>query len=76
MPKIRTPPPQGIMDDLLKRLREGSISPDDFIDLKHWLESEPEVPARMVQAFQEVYAGWRRRASKDFSDGGHVSERR
>jgi hypothetical protein len=32
------------MDHLLKRFREGRISVDDFTELKHWLESEPEVP--------------------------------
>jgi hypothetical protein len=47
MPKIRRPPPQGILDHLLKRFREGRISVDDFTELKHRLESEPEVPAGM-----------------------------
>jgi len=35
------------MDHLLGRFREGRISVDDFTELKHWLESEPVVPAGM-----------------------------
>jgi len=33
------------MNHLLQRFREGRISVDDFTELKHWLESDPEVPA-------------------------------
>jgi len=44
VPKIRKPPPQGILDHLLERFRDGRIAIDDFMDLKHWLESDPEVP--------------------------------
>ena len=44
MPKIRKPPPQGILNHLIKRYRENRISSDDFLELKHWLESDPEVP--------------------------------
>jgi hypothetical protein len=44
MPKIRKPPPRGILDHLLERFREGRISAKDFTELKHWLESDPEVP--------------------------------
>lgn len=47
MPKIRKPPPRGILDHLLKRFREGRISIADLTELKHWLESEPEVPPGM-----------------------------
>jgi hypothetical protein len=32
------------MDHLIDRYRKGRISPDDFIELKHWLESDPDVP--------------------------------
>ncbi len=35
------------MDHLLERFREGRVSIEDFTELKHWLESEPEVPAGM-----------------------------
>ena len=35
------------MNHLLERFREGRISVDDFTDLKHWLESEPDVPTGM-----------------------------
>ena len=44
MPKIEKPPPKGILDHLVKRFREGRISSADFLELKHWLESDPEVP--------------------------------
>jgi hypothetical protein len=45
MPKLRRPPPHGILEHLLKRFREGRISVEDFTELKHWLESDPEVSA-------------------------------
>ncbi len=45
MPKLRKPPPPGILDHLLKRFRDGRIAVEDFTELKHWLESEPDVPA-------------------------------
>ena len=45
MPKIRKPPPAGILNHLVERFRDGRISVKDFGTLKHWLESEPEVPA-------------------------------
>ena len=44
MPKIKKPPPKGILDHLVKRYREGRISSSDFLELKHWLESDPDVP--------------------------------
>jgi len=44
MPKIRKPPPKGILDHLVQRFRDGRISSADFLELKHWLESDPEVP--------------------------------
>jgi len=44
MAKIRRPPPRGILDHLLERFREGRVSVDDLTELKHWLESGPEVP--------------------------------
>ena len=44
MPKIRLPPPKGSLDHLVKRYREGRISGSDFLELKHWLESDPDVP--------------------------------
>jgi hypothetical protein len=44
MPKIRKPPPKGILDQLVQRFREGRISSSDFLALKHWLESDPDVP--------------------------------
>ena len=47
MPKIRKPPPRGILDHLIARYRDGRISVADFLELKHWLESEPEVPEGM-----------------------------
>ena len=44
MPKIRKPPPKGILDHLVQRFREGRISSSVFLALKHWLESDPDVP--------------------------------
>lgn len=44
MPKIRKPPPAGILDHLIQRYREGRIEASDFMELKHWLESDPTVP--------------------------------
>ena len=45
MPKIRKPPPEGILKHLIQRYREGRIDASDFLELKHWLESDPEVPS-------------------------------
>jgi hypothetical protein len=44
MPKIKKPPPMKILDHPVKRFREGRISSSDFLELKHWLESDPDVP--------------------------------
>lgn len=44
MPKIRKPPPAGILDHLIQRYRDGRIEAADFMELKHWLESDPTVP--------------------------------
>ena len=44
MPKIKKPPPAGILDHLIQRYREGRVSSADFLELKHWLESDPNVP--------------------------------
>jgi hypothetical protein len=44
MPRVRRPPPPGILNHLLERYRDGRISSLDFVELKHWLESDPEVP--------------------------------
>ncbi len=44
MPKIKRPPPKGSLDHLVKRYLEGRISESDFLELKHWLESNPDVP--------------------------------
>ena len=42
--KIKKPPPQGILDHLIQRFRDGRIVAADFLELKHWLESDPDVP--------------------------------
>ena len=47
MPKIRKPPPPGVMNHLIDRFRNGRIAVDDFVELKHWLESDPDVPEGM-----------------------------
>jgi hypothetical protein len=43
--KIRKPPPPGILNHLLKRYREGRIQDSDLLELKHWMESDPNVPS-------------------------------
>jgi hypothetical protein len=43
MPKIRKPPPAGIMKHLVDRFREGRISVADFEALQDWLNTDPEV---------------------------------
>lgn len=35
------------MKHLVDRFREGRIQETDFLELKHWLESDPEVPEGM-----------------------------
>lgn len=47
MPKIRRPPPPGVMRHLLERFRDGRIAIEDFTELKHWLESDVDVPEGM-----------------------------
>ena len=47
MPKIRKPPPRGILDHMVARFREGRVSVEDITELKHWLESDPDVPSGM-----------------------------
>ena len=44
MPRLRRPPPPGITQHLVDRFRDGRIQAADFLELKHWLESDPEVP--------------------------------
>jgi hypothetical protein len=44
MPKIKRPPPQRILDHLIERYHDGRIEATDFLELKHWLESDPDVP--------------------------------
>ena len=44
MPKIKKPPPPGILKHLIKRYLEGGgVTAADFLELKQ-LESDPEVP--------------------------------
>ncbi len=35
------------MSHLIDRFRMGRIQADDFVELKHWLESDPDVPQGM-----------------------------
>lgn len=44
MPRIKRPPPAGILNHLIQRFLEGRIQKEDFLELKHWLESDPLVP--------------------------------
>ena len=38
------PLPPRALDHLVKRYKEGRISAADFLELKHWVESDPDVP--------------------------------
>jgi hypothetical protein len=42
--KIERPPPRRILDRLIERYHDGRIAATDFLELKHWLESDPDVP--------------------------------
>jgi hypothetical protein len=33
-----------VLDHLIQPYREDRITADDFLELKHWLESDPTVP--------------------------------
>jgi hypothetical protein len=44
MPKIKKPPPKGILEHLIRRYHEGRIQSSDLLELKQWMESEPTVP--------------------------------
>jgi hypothetical protein len=45
MPRIRKPPPAGVMKHLVDRFRDGRISVADFDALQDWLNTDPEVPS-------------------------------
>ena len=44
MPKIKRPPPKGILDHLLRRYHDGRIAESDLLELRRWVESTPDVP--------------------------------
>ena len=71
MPRIKLPPPQGSLAHLVERYREGRISNSDFLELKHWLESDPEVPrGKWYKRFKSgVLAGNGERVSTFLSPG-------
>jgi hypothetical protein len=71
MPKIKLPPPKGSLDHLIRRFREGRISSADFLELKHWLESDPEVPeGKWFKRFKSgVLAGCGERLSTFLAPG-------
>lgn len=71
MPKIKRPPPKGILDHLVERFRDGRISSSDFLELKHWLESDPDVPdGKRFKRFKSgVLAGNGERPSTFLSPG-------
>ena len=58
MPKIKPPPP-GILDNLVERFKDGRIAATDFLQLKQWLESDPDVPeGKWFKRFQSgILAG-------------------
>jgi len=71
MPKIKRPPPKGILDHLVERFRDGRISSSDFLELKHWLDSDPDVPdGKWFKRFKSgVLAGNGERPSTFLSPG-------
>ncbi len=71
MPKIKLPPPKGSLDHLIKRYREKRIHESDFLELKHWLESEPNVPdGKWYKCFKTgILAGEGERVSTFFGPG-------
>src|SRR5579863_8117223 len=76
MPKIGKPPPRGILDHLIERYRDGRISASDFVELKHWLESDPEVPEGMrYKRFNKFILVGEGAIPKTFSHTGHGSKR-
>jgi hypothetical protein len=65
------------LDHLLERFREGRISVDDFTELKHWLESEPEVPAGMwFKWFRKFTLAGEGEFPKTFLGAGNASDGR
>ncbi len=72
MAKIRKPPPPAILDHLLQRFRDGRLAVEDFTDLKHWLESEPDVPSGMwFKRFPKFTLAQRGRVPQDVSHSGN-----
>jgi hypothetical protein len=43
MPKIKKPPPKRILEHLIQRYHDGRIQASDLVELKKWMESNPEV---------------------------------
>jgi len=42
-----------VLDHLIQPYREDRITADDFLELKHWLESDPTVPpGRWIKRFK------------------------
>jgi hypothetical protein len=72
------PPPRGILDHLIARCRDGRISGSDFLELKRWLESVPEVPeGKWYKRFRSgVLAGKGERPSPFLAPGMAVEGRK
>jgi hypothetical protein len=59
------------MDHLIVRYRAGRISADDFAELKHWLESDPDVPHGMwYKRFQKFVLAGEGELAKTFLEPG------
>jgi hypothetical protein len=75
MPKIKLPPPKGSLDHLVKRYREGRISSSDFLELKHWLESDPNVPdCKWFKRFRTRFLAGNGETVSTFLDPGMAVE--
>jgi hypothetical protein len=73
MPKLPRPPPAGILNHLIERFRGGRISIQDFIELKHWLESDPEVPTgKWYKRFNKFILAGEGELPKTFLTAGMV----
>lgn len=52
MPKIKKPPPRRILNHPIGRYHDGRIEATDFLELKHWLESDPERQGKWYKRFK------------------------
>jgi len=69
------PPLKGSLDHLVQRFREGRIASSDFLELKHWLESDPEVPhGKWFKRFRSRFLGGNGERVSTFLEPGMAVE--